>query len=107
MSFLVALLFLYPTTAFYQQILVTFIKGVRCPTVVRPAVTPLSPSVQVFCRTVIWDALPPRVGADFQSLDPLFDYEAGDSSGEEVFSPGWDHLGQEAEVIREKFRKHL
>ena len=32
-------------------------------------------------------------------LIPLFEYDEEDSSGEEVVSPGWDLLGQEAEVI--------
>ena len=50
-----------------------------------------------------WDAPSPRVDA-FQSFDPSFDYDAGDASGEEVFSPGWDQMGREAEDIR--FRKH-
>ena len=48
---------------------------------------------------LIWDAPSPRVDA-FQSFDPSFDYDAGDASGEEVFSPGWDQMGREAEDIR-------
>ena len=52
-----------------------------------------------FSAPLIWDAPSPRVDAGVQSIDPSFDYDAGDSSGEEVFSPGWDQMGQEAEVI--------
>ena len=48
---------------------------------------------------MIWDAPSPRVDSGIHSLDPFFDNDLGDSSGEEVFSPGWDQMGQEAEVI--------
>ena len=50
-----------------------------------------------------WDAPSTRVDADFQSFDPSFDYDAGDASGEEVFSPGWDQMGREAEDILEEY----
>ena len=52
---------------------------------------------------LIWDAPSPRVDTGIHSLDPSFDNDTGDSSGEEVFSPGWDQLGQEAEDILEKY----
>ena len=52
---------------------------------------------------LIWDAPSSRVDSDFQSFDPSFDYDTGDASGEEVFSPGWDQMGREAEDILEKY----
>ena len=50
-----------------------------------------------------WDAPPARVESVFQSFDPSFDCDTGDASGEEVFSPGWDQMGQEAEDILTKY----
>ena len=52
---------------------------------------------------LIWDAPSPRVGAGVHSIDPSFEYDEEDSSGEEVFSPGWDRMGQEAEVILNRY----
>jgi len=62
-------------------------------------IAPLPFGTSVLPAPLNWDAPLPRVGSDFQLIDPFFEYEAGDSSGEEVFSPRWDQMGQEAEVI--------
>ena len=52
---------------------------------------------------LIWDAPSVRVDSDSLSVDPSFDYEGEDAYGEEVFSPDWDQMGQEAEVILQRY----
>ena len=62
----------------------------------------------VVSAPLFWDAPSPRVDSGIHSLDPFFDNDLGDSSGEEVFSPGWDLLGQEDRSYSfQIYRKHF